>query len=152
MQIKNISERILTPALNKAKSVANHSNPFGVSFKGNIITADVFEGAKKSGLVEKMANRGRLAMNAVVGSINSVNQSISTRLNSVASFGRRIKESAISAVKFLNESKIVFNIGGSEGFMHLDFVNGAYSVNNLMKRDVSDLRGELVEAIAARGV
>lgn len=152
MQIKSISEKIKIPAFNKSKTVANHSNPFGVSFKGNIITADVFESAKKTGMVEKIAQKGRLAMNAVVGSMNAVNQSISTRLNSIASFGRRIRECGENAVTFLRESRLIFDLSGENRIFRFDMADTHYSVKNLMKRDVSDLKTEFSGLLEARGV
>jgi len=94
MEIKNISQKIFRTASSKAENRDNHTNPFGVNFKGNMINADVFEpafcGAKES-IAKKAANKGRMWASAIVGSMNSVNESISRRLDSVVSFGNRIK-------------------------------------------------------------
>lgn len=159
MEIKSISKKIFRTTPNKIESNSAQTNPFGVNFKGNMISADVFETTAKSNaalnLVEKVSNRSKMVISTIVGSINSVNQNISSRLNSVVSFGRRIKENAANICKYLNETKLVVNIDLSEkqasDLFKLDFWSqGAYSVNSLKKRTTSELQNMLEEAIAAR--
>lgn len=153
MQINKISQKVFTP---RAKTTQNHTNPFGASFKGNIITADVFESAKKVGLREKISEKitqkGRLAFNTVLGSINSLNQKISGRFDSVISFGRRMREGMKNVTEFLNESKLIFNFNSSERFFKMDLANNSYNVKNLVKRDISDLRTEMINLIESRGI
>lgn len=147
MQIKKITEKITT-SFNREKTVQNHSNPFGVSFKGNIISADVFESTeKKVSFGQNLTNRSRMALNAMVGSINSFSEGISSRFNSIVSFGARIKENARNAIRFLNESKIVMNIGNNQPLLALDLPTNPYRVENLLKRDVLELKDELIQSI-----
>lgn len=102
MEIRSISEKIFKTSPNKIENnqnQSNHSNPFGVSFNGNVVKADVFESKEKSNvafkgaaLAEKVSNRSKMVISTIVGSVNSMNQAISSRLDSVVSFGRRIGE------------------------------------------------------------
>lgn len=159
MEIKSISKNLFRTSPNKIENSGSHTNPFGVNFKGNMISADVFETATKSNmasdLMERVSNRSKMVVSAIVGSINSVNQNISSRLNSVVSFGRRIKENAANLCKYLNETKLTINIGLSEktsnDLFRMDlWSQGAYSINKLKKRPVSELESMLEEAVAAR--
>lgn len=109
LSISSISKNIFRTNSKKVESNAqtncNQTNPFGVSFKGKMITADVFEKARSESnvkLAEKIANRSKLISSAVVGSINNFASNISARLNSVASFGRRIKNNISN---FWNDAK-----------------------------------------------
>lgn len=159
MEIKSISKKIFRTSPNKVESNSSHTNPFGVNFKGNMISADVFETTAKSdaalNLVEKVSNRSKMVISAIVGSINSVNQNISSRFNSIVSLGKRIKEKASNAYRYLNETNLVVNIGLSKNntndLFKLDFWSqGAYSINNLKKKTTSELGEMLEETIAAR--
>lgn len=107
MEIKSISQKIFRTSPNKTESNHNkvdnnHTNPFGVNFKGNIIQADVFDKSEKSGIsfkgaeiAAKVANKGKIWTSAVVGSINNANEAMRRILNPVASFGRTIKQNAL---------------------------------------------------------
>jgi hypothetical protein len=131
MKIKSISGKLFRTNVNKSENRSNHTNPFGVSFKGNIINADVFE-EKKSGLTEN-TNRGKMLVSTLVGSINAINSSISNRLNSVVNFGRRIGETTRDLwiqARGVDVGAVLAN--------QLSF-GGANSVSNLQKRPVSEL-------------
>lgn len=142
--ISSISNKLFKTNANKVEKSENrssHTNPFGVSFKGNIINADVFE-EKNSGLTDRQ-NRGKMLVSTLVGSINSINSSISKRLNSVVNFGRRIKESTTNA---WNQARSVDM--GTFLSERIPAFGGTYSVNNLQKRPVSELEAMLQERLA----
>lgn len=139
MEIKSISAKIFRTNVNKSENRSNHTNPFGVSFKGNIINADVFE-EKKADLTENK-NRGKMLVSTLVGSISSINSSISKRLNSVVNFGRRIKESTTNAWNRAQSIDMGTFISGIA-------LGGTYSVNNLQKRPVSELDAMFRERLA----
>lgn len=149
MEIKSISSisgKLFRTGTNKVEKSENqnHTNPFGVSFKGNIINADVFE-EKNSGLTERQ-NRGKMLVSTLVGSINSINSSISKRLNSVVNFGRRIGE---TTANLWNQARGIdmgtFFAGLPD---KMSALGGTYSVNNLQKRPVSELEAMLQERLA----
>lgn len=151
MEIKRISERIFKTPASRIENHENQTNPFGVSFKGNMITADVFETACPK-LAEKAANRGKMWVSAIVGSMNDVNEAISKRLNSAMAFGSRVKENALRLGKYLNETKISINLGGADNFFNLKWPQGSHSVKSLMKMDPeAELEDMLKLAIATRG-
>lgn len=139
MEIKSISSKIFRAAPRATEQ--NHTNPFGVSFKGNMVTADVFTSTTPK-LAEKVSNKGRMVVSAIVGSMNDFNSAMSARLNSVVSFGRRIKENATILWDKANNIEI-----------HFDFMNtittkmseiNRYGVENLRRNNsVSDLEGML---------
>ena len=61
------------------------TNPFGVSFKGNVIHADVFESSKinetKDAAQNNIKTRGKLFISAFVGNINNFNDAIKSRVS-----------------------------------------------------------------------
>lgn len=145
--ISSISNKLFKTNANKIEKTENrssHTNPFGVSFKGNIINADVFE-EKNSGLTERQ-NRGKMLVSTLVGSINSINSSISKRLNSVVNFGRRIGE---TTTNLWNQARGVDMSTFFAGLPDkMSAIGGAYSVNNLQKRPVSELEALLTDRLA----
>ena len=114
------------------------TNPFGITFKGNIIQMDVFEKTNKTEKTgentantfkEKMQNTGKLLASAWVGTINKFS---SLKANAIA-FGNKIKDSTIAAAKKIQE------IGNTK----VDFENlnpFKYSVANLQNKPVGELK------------
>lgn len=154
MEIKSISQKIFRTAPEKTQS--NHTNPFGVNFKGNMINADVFdvsfEGSKES-LVQKATNGISNRVNKLKDAMNigSINSFVSSRLESVANFGRRIKAGAVNAWNNINESVVRLEVDkiGDKIKSSLSIQN--YSKNHLKKNPVEHLSGmmeNLIEAIA----
>ena len=152
MEIKSISQKIFRTAPEKTQS--NHTNPFGVNFKGNMINADVFEVSSKgvgkiaevSGAISSRINKLKDAMN--IGSINSF---VNSRLNSVVDFGKRIKNSAVNAWNNLNESVLRLDIDKVGNRIKSSLSVQNYSKNHLKKNPVEHLGGmmeNLIEAIA----
>jgi len=125
---------------------ANHTNPFGVNFKGNIINADVFESSEKG----QSENRVNKFVDSIrVGSMNAFS-SISNRLNSVVSFGRRIKSDVSNMWQQANNIEITLGVPTFRGWSDSlkEKFNNPYSVDNLQKRDTCDLRSELENILA----
>ena len=154
MQIKRISEKITSVFSQNKANVANHTNPFA-SFRGNIITADVFEKAKKVSIFnlnQDVFQREIFPVEKVTSSFHRVSDKISAQWNSVVNFGRNIGQHSRSAFDFLKNSKIVFDFSNPKNFVSLDLSNNTYSVKNLMKRNVSELNDEFVNLLAKRGV
>ena len=93
MQIGRISLHTTKAAKASASNaMANQlaTNPFGVSFKGNVIQADVFESASKSNIAQNITEKSKLFASAVVSGINNFNESFKSRMNSMVSFGKKI--------------------------------------------------------------
>lgn len=154
-EIKNISQKIFNNASGKIES--NQTNPFGVNFKGNMITADVFDSSEKSnipftGIAAKVADKSKMLSSAIVGSINDVNQAIKTRLDSVMAIGRSIKEKSSAAWNYLNETKVVWSNESLKNMLTLRLSENPYSARKLEKMPVSDLRDMMQRAIATMEV
>lgn len=130
MEIKSISEKIFRISSNKNENRTNHTNPFGVSFKGSIINADVFE-EKNSNLKENQ-NKCKMYVSTLVGSINSV---MKQRLNSVVSFGRRLKE---TTTELWDKATNITNINMTE-FLTSRIPAYEYGSRRLNKLGVSEL-------------
>jgi len=135
MEIRSISTKIFRAAPKLSEKASHQTNPFGVNFKGNIITADVFSKAAPQGsdLVGRVLNRSKMLTSAIVGSINSVNSSMSSRLNSIVSFGRRMKENVSNAWTLAKNIEI-----------HVDMPN----MINSMKERISARREYSVERLS----
>lgn len=98
MEIKNISKKIFRTTPSKVENSSNHTNPFGVNFKGNMINADVFEPAfcgTKETIAQKAANKGKLWAAAMIASMNPIK-----------TFGSRIKSSIVNAWDVANRTEI----------------------------------------------
>lgn len=139
MEIKSISSKIFRAAPRATEQ--NHTNPFGVSFKGNMVTADVFKSTTPK-LAEKVSNKGRMVVSAIVGSMNDFSSAMSARLNSVVSFGRRIKENATILWDKANNTKIPLNF--MDAIITKMSEMNRYGVENLRKNNaVPELEGIL---------
>jgi hypothetical protein len=141
MQIKNISNVFKsTKNIEQSENRSNHTNPFGVSFKGNMINADVFQSSESEGSTNRV---NKFVDSIRVGSMSAFS-SISNRFNSVVSFGQRIKSDVSNLWTQANNIEITLGIPSFTGWTDSirEKLNNPYSVNNLMKRDTSDLRDE----------
>ena len=159
MEIKNISEKIFKTVPNKIQENSAQTNPFGISFKRSIISADVFETAQKinpvKNLADKASDKSRMVVSAIVGSIGNMTSAISTRLDSVVSFGKRIGTKAKKAWKFVKENnlQITFDIvkkQSQKAWLEMDFFDSTYKTGNLLKLDTAKLGDMLSETIAER--
>ncbi len=113
------------------------SNPFGVSFKGNVIQADVFEGTKKAGIGKSISEKSKLFASAVVSGINNFNEAFKSRMNSVVSFGKKITTNVFDTIEKFGNTEITFDMTGIKNKL---FPNRQYSVKNLASKDVSELK------------
>lgn len=145
MKIGSISKNLLDIKQRKAENTNNITNPFGVSFRGNIVAADVFENQDSS--LNTKPNKGKIFVSTLVGSMNSA---LSSRLNSVVSFGKRVREHTSNFWQMANNTNISFDMTGISNYIKMNVAHsftGAYNVNNLRKRSVSDLEGMLQEQL-----
>lgn len=153
-----ISIAKVTPNIFKTQSSetkqSNHSNPFGINFKGNVLAADVFESSKAkekepannpfAGTTEK----SKLFASAIVGSINSFNNSFKSRMNAILSFGRQMKENIANSWEKAKNTEISFDFNALTESIATKF-NNPYSVGNLTKRPTTDLEAMLKQEIEA---
>ena len=142
----------LHKAKNETPNNQTSTNPFGVSFKGNVIQADVFETTKIASSAtetvgKKIVNKGKMFASAVVGNINNFNSSIKSRLNSVVSFGRKIKEKTAETWTKLANTEVKIDFAKMGESVKNVFTN-PYGVNNLAKMPVEDLRTKLIAELA----
>lgn len=130
----------------KAKTDSmKQTNPFGISFKGDVIHADVFETASKP--VAKpnvITEKGKVFISTIVGSVNSFNNSLKSRLNSIVSFGRQTRDNIVSFWEKSKNTEISFDIDGFTKFIKSKLVLNPNSVSNLTKRPVKDLEKMLL--------
>lgn len=140
MKIGAISQKIFRAKANEAENNSHQTNPFGVTFKGNMISADVFD-KKKSDLNE---NQTKMFKSTLVGSISSFNSALSRRLNSVVSFGRRIKETTVGLWTQANNIDM-----GDFLAERMPSFRSAYNVNNLKKLPVGELEAMFNDEISS---
>ncbi len=132
--------QVLNTPISIGKAVNHSSNPFAAStFKGNVLTADVFETkAAKPSLKDK------LKMSALVGSLGDAFPTFRKGIESVAAFGNRMKDGFSSAMNKLNEIgsiELTVDFAGAGRAIKSGFASIAdnYSVQKLKKQDVSSL-------------
>ena len=111
LSISSIRERIFNPTKHEA-TVARSSNPFAQkSFKGNVLTADVFV-SENDKSKDKQSNQisftGKLKASALVGSIAGIGNKIQQGIESVIAFGNRIKDNVVNCWDKLSHTEITF--------------------------------------------
>lgn len=107
LSIPSIRQRLFNTSKHESTTQRNSSNPFAAaSFKGNVLTADVFESSAKQ---SQPAFTGKLKASALVGSISGIGERFQNIINSVTEFGARIKENVVNGWNKLNEIEISFN-------------------------------------------
>ncbi|MBQ4122158.1 hypothetical protein IJD44_00310 [bacterium] len=122
---------------NTANTNKLSTNPFGVSFKGNVIQADVFQSAKKAAEKVSVMQRGKLFASAVVGGINSFNEAFKTRMNNIVSFGKKFTADVIEKLDRIGSTEISFDMSGIANRL---FPDRQYSVKNLSTKSVDELK------------
>lgn len=162
MEIKSISQKIFKTSPSKIETNSNHTNPFGVNFKGNMISADVFESNEKSkvsftgnNLIQNAAKKGRMWTSAIVGSMNNVNQAISSRLNRIVDCGRKMTDGVKKAWNYLNTTNLQITLDAnlvertSKALARITS-DSAYSSKRLAGCSVDELRGMFGELATVR--
>ncbi len=139
MQIGKISlHTTKTNANNKSAAEKQFStNPFGVSFKGNVIQADVFEGAKNSSITKNIAEKSKLYASAIVSGINNFNEAFKSRMNSVVSFGKKITHNVFDTLERIGSTEITIDMNGIKNKI---FPDRQYSVKQLSNKSVCELK------------
>lgn len=135
------------PKAETTKSLS--TNPFGVSFKGSVIQADVFE-SNNLNTSQKLSSKSKIFASAIVGSINNFNEAFKSRMNSVVSFGRKITKDAAETITKWANTEVSLNFGDfAQTVKSKIFPNSQYKVKNLVKQPVSDLRNMLQAELTA---
>ncbi len=146
MKISQTNFSIFKP-MSKEERQEVHSNPFGINFKGNVLTSDVFESTKAKETTNstnpfdsftKLTNKSKMVASAFVGGMNSFNEAFRSRINSIISFGRQIKDNLANSWEKAKNTEISLDFKGLMESISSKFDN-TYSVNNLLKRPVDDL-------------
>lgn len=162
ISIKSSAVNIFRTASRINQKETKHSNPFGLSFKGNVLEADVFSSSKpkvqnNETLLGKVTERTRAFKSAVVGGINNFNNQLSTRfnngINKIVSFGKKIGHNTREFWRKANETNIVWDFSGlTKGISFERVEKGeSYKVPNLVKRPVSELETMFKEELATIG-
>lgn len=140
-----------------------HSNPFGLSFKGNVLEADVFSSSKpkvqnNESLIGKAVEKSKAFKSAVVGGINNFNTQLSTRfnngINKIVSFGKKIGHNTREFWKKANETNIVWDFSGiTKGLKNFGKTETgeSYKVGDLVKKPVCELETMFKEELATIG-
>lgn len=146
MKISQTNFSMFKP-MSKEERQEVHSNPFGINFKGNILASDVFESSKaketnaSSNPFESFSgatSKSKMVASAFVGGMNSFNEAFRSRINSIISFGRQVKDTISNSWEKAKNTEISIDFKGLADSISSKFDN-SYSVNNLLKRPVDDL-------------
>lgn len=153
MEISSIRENIKARIFNSTKhetTVSRQSNPFSrTSFKGNVLTADVFESASK--IAEKSLGKNKLTMSALVGSLSNFGSRLQAGVESVVAFGRRMKDGVVSAWNKLDSIKILPSLSETCGMVagKINSMIEPTNAKHLAKtKSVDELGNMLIDSIA----
>ncbi len=132
LSIPAIRERLFNTSKHETTTQRNSSNPFAASsFKGNVLTADVFESSTKNN--NQPSFTGKLKASALVGTISGIGEKFQNMINSVVTFGNKMKDSVVNGWNKLNGIEISFT-PAKEKF------NSIYnSVKDVLSTSVTDL-------------
>jgi len=130
LSIPNVRERIFNTSKHET-STKRSSNPFAAStFKGNVLTADVFESSTKKDIP---AFTGKLKASALVGTISGIGEKFQNMINSVTKFAVRIRENIVNNWNKLEGIEISLNP------LKERFSNTYNSIRDVLSTSVSDL-------------
>jgi len=105
LSISGISQRIFNTTKHE-NTVARSTNPFAASsFKGNVLTADVFESSVKNNQ-PAFTGKTKLMAAALVGNISNLGSRINAGIESVVAFGNRMKESVVNIWNRIDSIKL----------------------------------------------
>lgn len=140
LSIPTIRERLFNTSKHEA-TTQRSTNPFAAStFKGNVLTADVFESSTKN---NQPAFTGKLKASALVGSISGIGERFQNIINSVAAFANRVKENVVNKWNKLEGIEISFN-------PLKERMNKAYnSMREVLGTSISDL---MYQGVSAKSV
>lgn len=148
LSVSSIRERIFNTSKHESVTQRNSSNPFAASsFKGNVLTADVFESSNKK--VNNTPNfTGKLKASALVGSISGIGEKFQHMINSVVEFGNRIKENVVNGwekvISMYNSTKEVL------GTSVTDLISSKTSARSVAKmEDMTMARQMMSDSVAA---
>lgn len=162
MEIKSISQKIFKTSPSKIETNSNHTNPFGVNFKGNMISADVFETSDKSKIsfkgaeiAQQVAKKSKMLHSALVGSMGDLSQAISSRLNRIVDCGRKMTDGVKKAWNYLNTTNLEITLDANlvertSNALARITSNNAYSSGRLAKCSVEELGGMFRELATVR--
>lgn len=148
----NIIKRIApSKGNNKVSENPFASNPFGISFKGKILKADIFEATAKPSIKETISQRGKMAASAIVGSLTDLKSAATQRLEQtfkpVVDFGRQVKAHANEIIDRVNKFDLtqfkVPNLNKEKA------PNLNIEVEKLKQKPVTELEDMLKQAIPA---
>ena len=106
LSIPAIRERLFNTSKHE-QTTQRSTNPFAANtFKGNVLTADVFESSTKQ---NQPVFTGKLKASALVGTISGIGEKFQNIINSVVGFGNRIKENVVNGWNKLEGIEISFN-------------------------------------------
>lgn len=170
MEVKSISPKIFGAAHAKIEGSGNHTNPFGINFKGNIINADVFETTdttnnisfKGAALAAKVGNRCKMLTSTIVGSIGDMSSAISGRLDTIMesarNVGRNIREGITNvtgkitehmsgALNYLHGTKLAIDFGAENTLLgvRVRLKENHFNVKDLLRRDPESYIAPLLE-------
>ena len=145
--ISRISQILNTPIETKTVSKGHVSNPFAPgTFKGNVLTADVFE-------TKKPTLKNKLTYSALVGSLGDAFPTFRKGVESVIAFGNRMKEGVVATFRKINEignMEITIDFAAPVKALKGTFntIYDRYSVAQLRKQDVTTLETMWKEMMA----
>lgn len=158
LSISSIRERIFNPTKHE-KTVARTSNPFAqTSFKGNVLTADVFVSENAKEKQSKAINfTGKLKASALVGSISDFGSKIKAGIETVANFAKKVKNDAVNMWNRLTETEVTFEPAikamSKAGEAFGETMNGVGAkVGEALKVDVTAKAGEAIHSMFDRGI
>lgn len=135
LSIPSIRARIFNTSKHETSTQrnSNSTNPFAASsFKGNVLTADVFESSNNKN-DNNINFTGKLKASALVGSISGIGEKFQNMINSVVAFGNRIKDNVVNGWNKLNNIEISFTPAKDKA------VSMFNSVKDTLNTSVSDL-------------
>ena len=138
MEITSIRQRLFNNTKHES-TVARASNPFAAStFKGNVLTADVFESSKTktSTPVTNLLTK-KLTFSVFAGSNNNIGSKMKQAMESVVAFGARMKDTVVNTWQKMSDTDVI-------GSINNEIYN--YNVRKMEANNTTAKLGEMLQA------
>jgi len=130
----------------------NHQNPFGISYKGNILTRDVFERSNQElnqqTFKEKLISRGKLYASAMTGHFADINNSVKKMFSPVIAFTSNIKNKADQFITFAKNTEVQIPSLNYDSLFGIFAKKQTQSNNQLANKPVKELKEMLQSQLA----
>ena len=143
MEITSIRGRLFNNTKHET-TVARASNPFAAStFKGNVLTADVFESSKAKDTQQNILTK-KLTFSVFAGFNNKIGSKMQQAMESVVSFCGRMKDNVVNTWQTMNETNVIESINNeiyNYNVRKMETGNTTARLGEMLQSEIANITG-----------